>query len=96
MSDFKKCITICDDGLMEYFPPELIDSIRNKVPPEDLIYKIIYNYMIGKEEKIDVEELLKYLSGTNIKSFRYTPIVIFILEARYNKYFVKEERIKEV
>lgn len=91
MNEFKKCQKLSNEGLIEYFPPELINCIKNKTPPEDIIHKIIYNYMIGKEEEIDVEDLIDRLSKDNIESFYYTPIIIFILENRYNKYFKKEE-----
>lgn len=94
MDEFKKCQELSNEGLIEYFPPELISCIVNKIPPEDMIYKIIYNYMVGEEEKINVEELIKRLSKYNIETFYYTPIIIFILEKRYNKYFKKEEKVR--
>lgn len=92
-SEFHTHIPVDCGILYEYFREDLIQEIKNKIPPDNYLERIIYNYMLNIDEPINIEKLIELLSGTDRISFYYTPIILFILEKRYDKYFNKQEQL---
>lgn len=90
------CIHITDPNseLEEYFPVSMLSkfSLTMDQPPEDYIERLIYNYFHNIKEEIDINKIIPLLNDTNKHSFYYTPIVIFILQKEYDRYFAKQEQ----
>lgn len=76
---------------MEYVSFHLVKCIKEKIVPDNILDRILYNYMIGVEEPINIKELIEILSKNDKIAFYYTPLILFILEKRYDKYFMKKE-----
>lgn len=95
--NFHKCLAeINSVGLQEYFPQNVIDyllGIEGVKEPTFYLDQIIVNYMLGKDEEIDVDKIMSYLKRDDRISFYYTPILIFILEKRYERYFNKKTEV---
>jgi len=76
----------------EYFDFALIQQIKNKqLTSTDYIDKIIYNYFNNINETIDKDMLLQSLLNSSVRNFKYTPIVIYIINIYYNDYFSKTD-----
>lgn len=86
-------------NLEEYFPIQLLDKLAIKpsegsTQPEDYIERVIYNFMHNIEEEIDTDKLIELITLRPAReSFYYMPIIIYILQKRYDKYFIKEEQV---
>lgn len=91
------CIHITNPSseLEEYFSVSLLSKLKLEAsePPEDYIEKLIYNYFHNIKEEINVDKVISLLDNTDKYSFYYTPIILFILQKHYDRYFVKQEQL---
>ena len=95
--DFHRCLTeINSAGLQEYFSQDLVDyllGIEGAKEPTFYLDRLIVNYMLNREEEIDVNKVMSYLKKDDRISFYYTPIIVFILQKRYEKYFERNTQL---
>lgn len=57
----------------------------------DYLELIVYNYLINQDQEIERKKIIPYLLKTDIHSYYFIPLIVFILKKKYDKYFVKEE-----
>lgn len=75
-----------------YFDISLINQIKNKeLTSTDYLDKIIYNYFNNITEEIDKDVLLQALLDPTERVFKYTPMIIYIINVYYNEYFKKSD-----
>lgn len=97
--DYHGCVHIdVNAELEEYFPSNLLSLLKLKEvegvkPPEDYLQRIIFNYMHNIDEEINVDEVISRLKNNDKQSFYYTPVILYILHKRYDKYFIKQEQL---
>lgn len=72
----------------EYFPILLTKGIKEKnLESTDYLDSLIYNWVIGNDFEIDFSQLMNYDMTMSVHNFRYFPIIIYILQQKYNGYF---------
>lgn len=82
------CIEVSKDGLKLYTDYELIRQITSgELTSEDYLDIIIFNYFKSIKEDINIEKLIKILLKRDYRSFKYTPMILYILIQYYNDYF---------
>lgn len=95
--DFHRCFTgINSQALQEYFPQELIDHIlgvEHSGVSLSYLDQIIVDFMNHKEREYDVQKIISLLMKDDRVAFYYTPIIIYILKNRYDKYFKQNNEL---
>ena len=72
----------------EYFPILLTRGILEKnLESADYMDQIIYNWILGIDMTIDLDRLMGYDLSMSRHNFWYFPIVIYILQQKYNQIF---------
>ena len=72
----------------EYFPILLTRGILEKnLESADYMDQIIYNWILGIDMSIDLDRLMEYDLSMSRHNFWYFPIVIYILQQKYNQIF---------
>lgn len=90
------CIEVSKDGLKLYTDYNLIRQIiSGELTSEDYLDIIIFNYFKNIKEDIDIEKLIKILLKRDYRSFKYTPMILYILIQYYNDYFRNNDMDKK-
>lgn len=81
------------NGEHEYFPHEFLSQILNKsIETDDYFQLIIFNYIHNISMQYDRQELINSLDQDE-HTFYYLPMIIFIVNTLYRKYFMSENEI---
>lgn len=88
------CIPVTNAGLRYYNDSELLDNLlSDELSSTEYLYEIIYKFIKNIPMEIERDKLIPYTFDHDIKTFKYLPMVMYIIIKNYDEYFKTEAEI---